>query len=239
MDLLQSFVPKLADLLDADVMLAVELACRNSQWKTGQLVHHRGDRSKSFSLIRRGTVNGSNVGLDGSTLTTTILGPGDCYGEFTLFGGLPRTHDVWALEESEIGTISEAAFRALVKQHPVVTEALLTISLRRSYALLEFMDSLRRLPLPVRIAKLLLSQVRQTGSNQVSTRQEALAFTLGVTRTSVNRVLASLEDAGLISRGYGAIQVDDPAVLADWVSERDGVAPLLPELLPQQLQKMR
>lgn len=236
MDLLQSQLPKLSDLVSDQVMAEIEASGRSRTYAPGQLVHHRGDLSTSFSIIKSGRVNGSNAGLDGTTLTTTILEAGDCYGEFTLFAGLPRTHDVWALKETVINSLSKKKFIGLTTRYPVILEALLTISLRRSYALLEFMDNLRRLPLEVRLAKLLLAQVRRKQKERspknreeetvIKSRQEELAFTLGVTRASVNKVLSALEKAELLKRGYGEVRIIDVEHLSHWVEERDLVTPL-------------
>ncbi|MCB1643828.1 MAG: Crp/Fnr family transcriptional regulator [Pseudomonadales bacterium] len=234
MDLLQSHVPTLQDLLEPAVMNQLEAACRIRWFQPDQLIHRRGDQTQGLSLIRQGHVNSSNVGLDGSMVSTSVLGPGQCFGEYTLFAGLPRTHDVIAIDSVELGNIAERTFFSLTDQYPQIVRALLTISLRRSYALLEFLDSLRRLPLEMRMAKLLLAQVRhlQEANRQnciIHCNQEDLASTLGVTRISVSKVLARLEAGGLVKRGYRQITVTDATVLGDWVSARDQVVPLAPE----------
>ena len=228
MDLLQSAVPVLAELLDPTTLARIESKCRWRTYRAGQLVHRRGDKTHGFSLIRSGRVSSANTGLDGSTVTTSILGPGQCFGEFTLFAGLPRTHDVIAIDEVEIGTAPEKAFLALCEDHPAITRALLTISLRRSYVLVEFLDGLRRLPLDMRVAKSLLAQGQHADQARVDCTQEDLAFTFGVTRISINKVLARLEQAGFIKRRYKHILITDIVALRDWVRERDLVVPLLP-----------
>tara|TARA_R110002110_G_scaffold38828_2_gene126134 strand:+ start:399 stop:1097 length:699 start_codon:yes stop_codon:yes gene_type:complete len=226
MDLLQSNSPALAEVLDAETMEVIEHHCTWRWFDAGQIIHLRGDRTHGFSLIRSGRVSVSNVGLDGSEVTNSVLGPGQWYGEFTLFAGLPRTHNISALEEVEIGTVKEKVFKRLCDEHPAILKALLTISLRRSYGLVEFLDSLRRQPLDMRVAQLLLNHVRNSQQSEVDCKQEDLAFTLGVTRVSIGKVLSKLEQAGLIHRGYGKITVADPSLLASWVEDRRLVTPL-------------
>lgn len=228
MDLLDALVPKLGDLLDPPALAAIESSCRWQNYRAGTRIHHRGERSRHFSLIRAGHVNGSNVDIHGSTLSSSVLGPGDCFGEFTIFAGLPRTHDIWALDAVELGTIGADRFRQLSQQHPAIATGLLTIALRRNYVMLEFLDSIRRLPLEVRLAKLLLVNVWSETDQTISIRQESLAYTFGVSRMSVSTALSKLERAGLVTRGYRKIRLNRNA-LSRWVNEHDLVPPVLPD----------
>ncbi len=52
---------------------------------------------------------------------------------------------------------------------------------------------------------------RRSGDERVT--QQAMADLLGTRRSSVNRVLKSLETAGVIAVGYGEVDVLDPAAL--------------------------
>ena len=152
-----------------------------------------------------------------------------------MFAGLPRTHDLWALDDVEIGTVPAKPFIKLTEEHPEITRALLAISLRRSYVILDFLDSLRRLPLDVRLAKLLMGQAVKSEQNTVVIKQEALAYTLGVTRMSVSSALTKLENAGMLERGYGRITLNR-AALSDWIIERDMVPALVPDQIATRFQ---
>jgi CRP-like cAMP-binding protein len=66
--------------------------------------------------------------------------------------------------------------------------------------------------IPARAARWLLT-VQDRAGDRVELTQEALAGLLGVQRTSVNAVVRSLQDEGLIAISRGAVQVTDRAGL--------------------------
>lgn len=67
-----------------------------------QMIHCRGDQKPGLSIVKSGTVQVGVSGADGTFVLTTILGPGECFGEFTLFTELPRTHDIFAAGDTYI-----------------------------------------------------------------------------------------------------------------------------------------
>ncbi|MFT7685489.1 MAG: CRP/FNR family cyclic AMP-dependent transcriptional regulator [Candidatus Azotimanducaceae bacterium] len=89
-DLLTAGSPLLQDFLSLTVhRQLIELAARKS-YADGQLIYSRGDNRVG------------NIGNDGSYLATSVLDNGQCFGEFTVFAGLPRTHDITAAGETNI-----------------------------------------------------------------------------------------------------------------------------------------
>jgi len=59
----------------------------------GQHIQSRGDRTKGFSIIISGAVCFRKIDAGGTFITVAVFGAEQCYGEFTLFADLPRTHD--------------------------------------------------------------------------------------------------------------------------------------------------
>lgn len=216
-DLLQFGSPRLTDLIPAELLQELQESGRLMHYADNQVIQHRGDVKPGISLVATGAVRLGNIGTDGSFLTTSVLGPGQCFGEFTLFAGLPRTHDVSASGDCSIYQIPGARFRALFNRRRELAEALLTVSLVRNHELLEFFDDYRRLPLPARIAKLLLSISSSARKpDEIQCRQEDIAFTFGISRVSVGKVLKELQGLGLIELGYRRIRIPDIQGLDDW-----------------------
>lgn len=222
-DLLSAQSPTLQSLISADLDAKLTRAAKTTAYTDGQMIHSRGDSAPGLSIVRSGAVKVGNVGRDGSYLTTSILGVGQCFGEFTLLAGLPRTHDATSVSATVVDQVSGKSFMRLFEAEVELSRALLTIALRRTHGLLEFIDDMRRLALPVRIAKFLLHNSTTT---ELEVRQEELAFTFGVSRVSMGKVLKQLERAGLIKRGYGRIEILDRTLLAAWVEDRLVVTPL-------------
>ncbi|MBX9732343.1 MAG: Crp/Fnr family transcriptional regulator [Sphingomonas sp.] len=225
--LLDFDTPKLTVLLSAAAADAVRQAARAVAYAGGALIYSRGDARPGLSLVRTGAVQIGNPGADGSFVTTSVLGPGQCFGEMTLFGRLPRTHDSVAVGATVIDQLSPAGYRAVSQAYPELNEALMTMMARRIHALLEFSDDLRRLPLIVQLAKTLLRMARGgAGDTVVEANQEAMAATLGVSRVAIGTALAALEDQALIKRGYGRVTIRDGKMLQQWVAARTMLAPI-------------
>ena len=227
MEIFRSSVLTLSELLPDATMEKIRLAGSRKHYQDGELIQQRGDTRRGFSILLSGKIVAGNIGRDGSFLVSSVLPAGDCFGEFTLFANLPRTHDLTAVGQVEVLHLTEAPFTRLFDSEPAIGRALLSITLHRSHELLEFLDAQRRLPLPVRVARMLLSSLRrQPTETVVRCRQEELATTLGVTRVSIGKALKLLAELDLIHIGYGMIEVPDVAKLRKWNEEQDQVMPL-------------
>lgn len=193
----------------------------------GETIHSRGDARPGLSIVRSGAVRFAIPGVDGSYISTSVLGPGHCFGEATLFAGLPRTHDAVAVGETVIDQIPKSRFDRLLDDEPLLARKFLEMTTERLYAVLDLLDDLRRLPLPVRAAKLIAGMARSARrAGEVECNQADLAFTLGVSRVSIGKALALLAGEGLITLGYGRIGVADRQRLLHWIADRSPIQPL-------------
>ncbi|OYY72642.1 Crp/Fnr family transcriptional regulator [Sphingomonas sp. 28-63-12] len=227
MRLLDFDTPSLTSLLPEDAAAALRRAATMMVYGDGALIYSRGDAHPGLSLVRTGAVQIGNPGIDGSFVVTSVLGPGQCFGEMTLFGQLPRTHDSVAVGQTVIDQLSPAAYAAVSAVHPAINQAILGMMARRIHALLEFSDDLRRLPLIVQLAKTLLRMAPGAArGGEVLAKQEAIAATLGVSRVAIGTALATLEGQGLIQRGYGRVTIRDRNALQQWLAQRTMLAPI-------------
>jgi len=219
--------PSLASLLPVDVLAALKEAATPVAYADGALIQSRGDRRPGLSIIREGAAQIGNPGIDGSFVVTSVLGPGHCFGEMTLFGDLPRTHDAVATGATIIDQLTPVAYARVAEAYPALTTAILGMMARRLHALLEFADDLRRLPLPVQLAKLLLTMAtaNEDGS-RVDVTQEELAAILGVSRVAIGTTLGQLEGERLVRRGYGGVTLADRTEMRDWIRQRTMLAPI-------------
>lgn len=236
LNLLQATQLSLADLLPVSVMEKIRRSGNVTTYSDRQLIQQRGDSKMAFSIVESGQVLAGNIGTDGAFLTTTLFNPGEFYGEFTLLAGLPRSQSLWAIGETVINHVNGAAFHDLFDNEPDFPRALLITSLRRIHHLVEFLDAQRRWPMPVRIAHILLISVPDKAATlrqEISCRQEDIAFILGVSRVAIGKALKRLESDGLIERGYGSIVLPDTSRLSAWLeNHRQLVAITPPSVLP-------
>lgn len=227
-DLLDFDSQSLLSLLPAQLALRLRNAAVAVEYGDGETIHSRGDVKPGLSIVRSGAVQFAIPGTDGSYIATSVLGPGHCFGEATLFARLPRTHDAIAVGETVIEQIAKARFDRIFDEEPMLARLMLEATTQRLYSVLDFMDDLRRLPLPVRTAKMIAGMMRSANhADVVECNQSDLAFTLGVSRVSIGKALARLQDAGVIALGYGRIGVPDPSALDRWIAERSPLQPLM------------
>lgn len=193
----------------------------------GTTIHSRGEVRPGLSIVERGAVRFSIPGFDGSYVTTSVLGEGHFFGEATLFSKLPRTHDAIAVGATTINQISKARFDKIFDEEPTLARIMLEATTTRLYSVLEFMDDLRRHPLNVRIAKIILSMAQSSKvENVIEISQSDFAFTLGVSRVSIGKALAGLQSDGLITLGYGKIRIANYGQLNNWITDHSVLAPL-------------
>ena len=199
-----------ADRLIADAVLM--------KYGDGQLIHTRGALKPGLSIVRSGAAQVGVNDIEGRFVMVSALGPGECFGEFTLFTQLPRTHDISSIGDSEVYQLSKTKFDRLYADEPSIAHALLKTTLTRTHILLEMLDAIRRLPILERTAKVILSMAYTLGgSNILKSRQEELAFALGITRVSLGKALRELSRLGLIEIGYGRIIIPNFEGLETWV----------------------
>ncbi len=221
-DLLVFREAPLTRLLQPDLLARLSGAGRPVRYADGQLIHGRGDDKPGYSLVREGEVRLVKPRKDGDELTISIVGPGYGFGEATLFAGAPRAYDAYAVGETVIDQIPKPAFERVLDEDPRLARAMLGSLTRRLYAALGLLDDLRSLPLPVRAAKLIADMASSAKSpERIICRQSDLAFTLGVSRVSIGKALAKLQDDGLVRLGYGEIAVPDARQLEAWIEARE------------------
>jgi len=217
----------LGDFLRPDLMDRILKTGVKRRFADGQMIQQRGDADSHMSIVTAGKVVAGNMGLDGSFLASALLYPGEHFGDFTLFAGMPRSQNLWAQGPTEITQIGGNKFLALMEEEPAIARALLAISTLRNYELVEFLDVQRRLSLPARISRLLLTSVEPDAKSEtIECRQEDLAVMLGVSRVAVGKALKKLAMDGLVELGYGRIRLPNVKRLRARVTEEFQLLPL-------------
>lgn len=218
LDLMRTKPSSLMGMLSPELSEKLKQAAHIKCYSDGQVIHSRGDESPGLSIIKTGATHAGVYGEDGSFLMTSILGPGQVFGQLTLFAGLPRTHDMSASGPTEIYEIPARKFMKIYDSNPDLSKALLSSALLRMYLLMELLDAIRRLPILERTAKVLTVIMKTSGSEDCfKCRQSDLAFTLGVSRVTLGKALKQLEALNLIDLGYGEIRIKNADKMADWI----------------------
>ena len=227
MKVLRARTRTLKDLLPPPLMARLLGEGQLRRYADGQIVQEHGDDRAALSIVTRGEVVAGNLSLDGALLASALLRPGETFGEFSLFAGLPRTQTLWAQGDVEIAHVAAARFWPLFDTEPALARALMSLTVARNYEILEFVDAQRRLKLPARLVQLLLTAVEEGApSAQIACRQEDLAMMLGLSRVAIGKALTQLAAQGLVAPGYGEITLPDVPRLRRWFAAQDQRQPL-------------
>lgn len=216
--LYRTFSPALRAKLDA---LGVD-----KHYRDGQLMQSRGDLTRGFSIIKSGAVCFGKMDADGKLITTAVYEAGQCYGEFTLFADLPRTHDGYAKGDVTVRHISKPKFDSLMMAEPTLAQPILKSLTMQLHSVLEWADDIRRHPLKYRLGKNLLQMAQMGSEPMIRATQSDLADLMGVTRVAVAGVLRDYKKRGFVTTSYGGLTLCDPDGFKLWLEHFNQLAPV-------------
>lgn len=176
----------------------------------GTFVFREGDDSARIHVVRSGRLELSRE-QDGHRVTLQVLRPGDIFGDVPVLLGQPEPFDARAMVDSVVLSFDSDTLYELLRTRPRVAERWLVSLADRTYRFQERLNDLLSGSLESRTASLLL---REASDGVVDLTQQGIADLLGTQRSSVNRVLKTLEAAGVVEVHYGEVEVLDSGALA-------------------------
>lgn len=186
----------------------------------GLFVFHRGDDAARVHVVRAGAIELSRE-INGRRVTLQRLGPGDVFGDVPALLGEPEPFDARAVQDSTVLSIEAAQLFVLLQTRSQVAQRWFVSLAERMAGLQGRLVDLLAGGLESQLASILLREQESDGDVALSHAQ--LAELLGVPRSSVQRVLKSLEAAGLLELGYRRITLVDPTGLASLVASEEPV----------------
>ena len=188
--------------------------------RAGEMVYRQGDAPSGFFGVVSGSFKVSTLREDGREVILAVLEAGNWFGETSLFDALPRPHDVTALAPAQVLVVGPPAFENLMAGPAFARSmcVLLSSRVRLLYSLVE--DTMLR-STRARVARRLLALARgdatmaRDSRSQVPVSQESLAMMLGVTRQTLSKELKLLASAGVLTVGYGRIDILSLAALQE------------------------
>ncbi len=171
----------------------------------GEVLFHEGDTEDRLYVVVSGKIKLGRSGSAGRENLLAVLGPGQMFGELSVFDPGPRSTSATAVTASELRTLEHDELNSWLSHNPEVAQGLLgqlAARLRRAndvVADLVFSD------VPGRVAKALLDLASRFGARrddgiQVNhdLTQEELAQLVGASRETVNKALADFAARGWI-----------------------------------------
>jgi CRP-like cAMP-binding protein len=214
-------MPLFTGLGDEDrAALADQLSRRKV--RRGTVMVAEGQPGDTVHLVISGKVKITRSAFDGRENLLAVLGPGDLFGELSLFDPGPRTATATALTEVEMATLEHSALRPWLATRPEAALRLLQVLARRLRRTNDAMADLIFTDVPGRVAKALLDMAERfaTPSAGPGVRvehgltQEELAQLVGASRETVNKALADFASRGWLRLDSRAVVILDPDRLA-------------------------
>jgi len=191
--------------LDPEAAAALRASLVSRDVAKGEVIFAEGDPGDHMYVIVEGKVTLGRTSADGRESLLGVLGPGEMFGEISLFDPGTRTSTATALTDSVVLALGNDQLSPWLAGRPEVATALLQALARRIRRTNEAMADLVFSDVPGRVAKALMDLGEKFGT--VTTEgllvthdmtQEELAQLVGASRETVNKALADFAQRGWI-----------------------------------------
>jgi CRP/FNR family cyclic AMP-dependent transcriptional regulator len=205
------------DLPEPELRRLVAIA-RRRRFARNEVVFHRGDPADTLHLIIRGHFAARLETRLGDTVTMSVHGPGDAFGELALLETeQARSTTVAALEPGETYAVHRDDFARLRQDYPEVNDVLARLLAQRLRRTSELLAEALFVSAEVRVLRRLGELATLYGGGGPATvvplTQHELAGLAGTSRATVNRVLRAEVKRGTVALRRGQIVVADPSAI--------------------------
>ena len=204
--------------LDEDSAAALRASMIEVSFSKAAVVFSEGDPGDRLYVVLEGKVTRGVSSADGRENLLSVQGPGEMFGELSLFDPGPRTATATAVTDCRLVGLGHADLREWLTGRPYLAESLLQALAQRLRRATEAMGDLVFADVPGRVAKALIDLSERFGTARDDgirvthdLTQEELAQLVGASRETVNKALADFATRGWIllePRGVTIIDVD-------------------------------
>jgi CRP-like cAMP-binding protein len=199
--------------LDEAAAVSLRASMDSVKIAKGSILFKEGDEGEHLYVIIDGKLKLGTSSGDGRENLLSILGPGEMFGELSLFDPGPRTSTATAVTDAKLLSLSHEKVIPWLKQNPEVSLQLLTRLSQRLRRTNEAVGDLVFSDVPGRVAKALIDLGDRFGKTTPEgllvnhdLTQEELAQLVGASRETVNKALADFA-------GRGGLKLDGRSVL--------------------------
>jgi CRP/FNR family transcriptional regulator, cyclic AMP receptor protein len=170
-----------------------------------------GERPTSVHIVVSGEFRVFASSMEGDEPTLALIHEGEIFGELGVLDDVPRSASIAALRRSVVVEVPAASFRAAYSSDDAIPRQMVTMLAARLRTVTDGLADLAYLDLGGRLAKYLLGEAERQGREVIALglTQAELGQMLGGARQTVNQVLRSLEDAGLIALDGRRVRIVD------------------------------
>ena len=207
----------LFNALDDDSAAALQAGVTIVQLARAERLFEEGASGDQLYVILDGKIKLTRAAADGRENLLSVLGPGEMFGELSLFDPRPRTASAIAVTDSRLAAFAHANLRNWLTGRPDVALHLLQALAQRLRRANDVMADLVFTDVPGRVAKALLDLADRFGTEQEDglhvnhdLTQEELAQLVGASRETVNKALADFAARGWLQLAAKSVLLIEP-----------------------------
>ena len=211
----------LFEALDEESAKALRALITEVDLVRGQRLFDEGDAGDRLYVVLDGKIKLTRAAPDGRENLLSVLGPGEMFGELSLFDPRPRTSSAVAVTESRLAALAHDELRDWLTGRPDVSLHLLRALAQRLRRTNDVMADLVFTDVPGRVAKALLDLAGRFGEQTAEgvqvhhdLTQEELAQLVGASRETVNKALADFAARDWLTLSAKSVLIIDPERLA-------------------------
>jgi CRP-like cAMP-binding protein len=181
-------------------------------YQRGETIFAEGDEGAGFYVLISGKVKIFKLSSEGKEQILHVFGPGEPFGEASVFAGQEFPANAETLEKSRIFFFPRAAFIDLIKEDPSLALNMLAILSRRLRKFTVLVEDLSLKEVPGRLAAYLLyvSEQREGADDlTLDIAKGQLASLLGTIPETLSRIFTKMVRHGLIQSDGPRIRILD------------------------------
>ncbi len=206
----------LFDGLDDESARALRRQMSEVKLSRGDHLFLEGQDGDRLYVVLDGKIKLTRAASDGRENLWSVLGPGEMFGELSLFDPRPRTSTASAVTEAAVAALAHDALRHLLLERPEVSMYMLQALARRLRRANDVVANLVFTDVPGRVAKNLLDLADRFGEQERDglhvhhdLTQEELAQLVGASRETVNKALADFAARGWLQISARSVLILD------------------------------
>ena len=189
--------------LDEEATESLRASMTETELERGEVLFNEGDSGDRLYVVLDGKIKLGRTSGDGRENLLAVLGPGQMFGELSLFDPGPRSATATAVTDSRLESLGHAELQPWLVSRPDVARGLLFQLAHRLRRTNEVVADLVFSDVPGRVAKALLDLSTRFGRQaddgihvHHDLTQEELAQLVGASRETVNKALADFANRG-------------------------------------------
>ncbi|MFD4839967.1 Crp/Fnr family transcriptional regulator [Achromobacter sp. NPDC058515] len=188
----------------------------------------QGDRCEGFHAIVYGRIKMSLLSWHGADRPIQIMGPGECFGDITMFNGESYFMNVDAIEDSLFLYVPRDAIAALLKSDSDFAMAMLGSLSQRVRGIVGDIEAYALQPPAARLVsyliRLLPPNSLRTAKIELSVNKNIIAARLNLSPETLSRYFKELTALGLVTVNGRLVVVHDIDKLENYLAARPATA---------------